>query len=247
MSPGKPLSVSRRIRSGEDASRTQELLAGSPAQPIRIVIADNHPISRDGLRRLIESEPGLLIVGETSNSSEAWALVRDRQADVLLIDFPADSRTALETLRQVAGSAISVRTIILAENIDSPDLETALQLGARGVVVKESAAEVLFSGIRSVIAGHYWIAADHVSDAAASLRALEVQRRRRKAFGLTRRELEIVRAVVAGCTNDEIAQRFAITENTVKSHLTHVFNKLGASNRVELALFAAHHRLLDGR
>jgi DNA-binding NarL/FixJ family response regulator len=218
----------------------------SPIQPIRIVIADDRPISRDGLRWLIETQPGLLIVGETGPNSEASVLVRERQADVLLLDFPADGRPALETLRQIAASDSSVRTIILAENIDSPDVATALQLGARGVVLKESAAEVLFKSIHSVIAGRYWIDSDDVSDAPASLRTLEVQRRHRRAFGLTPRELAIVRAVVAGYTNQEIAHNLSITENTVKSHLTHIFNKLGASNRVELALFAAHHGLLDG-
>lgn len=217
----------------------------SPIQPIRIVIADDRPISRDGLRWLIETQPGLLIVGETGNNSEASVLVRERQADVLLLDFPAAGQPALETLRQVGASGSSVRTIILAENINSPDVASALHLGARGVVVKDSAAEVLFKSIQSVIAGRYWIDSDEVSDAAASLRRLDVQRRHRRAFGLTPRELAIVRAVVAGDTNQEIGHNLSITENTVKSHLTHIFNKLGASNRVELALFAAHHRLLD--
>jgi len=98
-----------------------------------------------------------------------------------------------------------------------------------------------------VLAGRYWIASESVVDAAAGIRKLEVELRQRRAFGLTPRELEIVRMVVGGLTNRELGEKLAIGENTVKSHLTHIFNKVGASSRIELALFAAHHRLLDLR
>jgi DNA-binding NarL/FixJ family response regulator len=213
-------------------------------QPVRIVIADEQPIFRDGLRLLIETEPGLRIVGEIGNGADAVALVRDLDPDVLLLGLTGE--LPLKTLQEVAATVTSVRTIVLTATVDTPDVARALQLGARGVVPKDSAAEVLFKSIRSVAAGHYWIGGESVSKVASSLRELETARRRSKAFGLTRRELEIVRAVVAGYTNKEIAKRFTISENTVKRHLTHIFNKLGASNRVELALFSAHHRLLDG-
>lgn len=216
----------------------------SPPQLIRIVIADSRPIFRDGLRRLLESESGLRIVGETGPGSEAIVLVRKMRADILLLDFAPPA--ALQTLKELAGSQASVCTIILVDSLDDPDLTKALEIGARGLVLKDSAAEVLFASIRDVTAGYYWIASDRVSDAPTLLRRLDAERRRRRAFGLTRRELEIVRMVVAGDTNKEIAEKFSIGENTVKSHLTHIFNKLGASSRVELALFAAHHRLLDG-
>jgi two-component system nitrate/nitrite response regulator NarL len=215
----------------------------NPTQFIRIVIADNRPIFRDGLRRLLETESGLQIVGETGSGPEAVALVREMRADILLLDF---SPSALQTLKDLAASRASVCTIILPDSLDDPDLAKALEIGARGLVLKDSTAEVLFESIRVVKAGSYWIVSDQVSDAPSLLRSLEAERRRRRAFGLTRRELEIVRMVVAGYTNKEIAEQFSIGENTVKSHLTHIFNKLGASSRVELALFAAHHRLLDG-
>ena len=221
------------------------MLPSAAAEPVRILIADDRPISRAGLRWLIETQPGLLIVGETSNGAEATVLIRERQADVLLLHFPADTARALDMLRQIAASDTVVRTIILVEHLESSDVEAALRLGVKGLVLNECAAEMLFKSIYSVAAGRRWIDGDEVPDAASSLRRLEVQRRNRRGFGLTQRELAIVRAVVAGNTNQEIAGNFSITENTVKSHLTHIFNKLGASNRVELALFAAHHRLLD--
>lgn len=217
----------------------------SEAQPVRIVIAGEHPIFRHGLRRLLEAEPGFLIVSETGDGSAAVPLVQESKPDILLLGFATSGRPAVETVRELAGSS-SVRTIILTDRVDTPDVMCALQLGARGVVPKDSAPEVLFKSIQSVMDGHFWLGREQVSEAVPGLRKLEAARRRSKAFGLTRREVEILRAVVAGYTNREIAERTSISENTVKSHLTHIFNKSGASSRVELALFAAHHRLLDG-
>jgi DNA-binding NarL/FixJ family response regulator len=127
----------------------------------------------------------------------------------------------------------------------APEVVEAVQFAAAGVMSKDSAADVLFKGIDSVMDGHCWVGNAAVSDVAASLRKFNIARRRAKAFGLTRRELEIVQVVVSGYTNKQIARHFSISESTVKRHVTHIFDKLGASTRVEVALFAAHHRLLD--
>jgi two-component system, NarL family, nitrate/nitrite response regulator NarL len=159
------------------------------------------------------------------------------------VDF--EPETTFETLKTLAESGESVRTIILAECVDGADLTKALEFGARGLVLRDSAADVLFKSIHTVLAGQYWIASDAVVDAAAGRRKLEAELRLRRGFGLTPRELEIVRMVVDALTNKEIGEKLAIGENTVKSHLTHIFNKVGASSRMELALFAAHHHLLD--
>lgn len=213
------------------------------SQPVRIVIGDNRPIFRDGLRQLLQTEPHLRIVGE-AGTADAASLAVDLRPDVLLVDFSPPS--VFDTLAVLLAAASTVRAIILTESMDGPELTRALNAGARGVVLKDSAAEVLFTCINTVLAGQYWIVSDAVDDAPGSLRKLDSELRRRRAFGLTPREIEIVRLVVCGFTNKEIAEQLAIGENTVKSHLTHIFNKLGASSRIELALFAAHHRLLDG-
>lgn len=210
--------------------------------PARIVIADDHAIARNGLRWLVESDPNMLVVGETTSGPSASAVSRDANADVLLLKFPADAEPALDTLRRIVSEGGSVRTIILADTFDNSGIAHALELGARGVILRDSPADVLFDGIRCVNAGGWWVDRAEAPNLDASLRALR-KRRRATAFGLTVRELDIIKAVVDGSTNREIAETFSISENTVKRHLLHIFNKVGASNRVELALFASHHRL----
>lgn len=211
----------------------------------RVVIADPQPISRDGLRRLVETDPDLEVVGDTGDLVRADGLVEDRRADVLLLDFRGDGQAALDLLRRLAAKSSRVRSIILSDALNSSGVATAVELGVGGIVLKDSASDVLFHAIHTVSSGGCWIDSGPVTDAAAALRTRTTSRQRRKTFGLTTSELEIVRMVVAGLTNKQIAERLSIAENTVKSHLTHIFNKVGASTRVELALFAEHHRLLD--
>jgi two-component system nitrate/nitrite response regulator NarL len=213
---------------------------------IRLIIAGEHSIFRHGLRRLLEAEPGFVIVREVADGAAAIPMMRELAPDILLLGLAHSRRPALETLKLAGEQTLTTKTIVLTDRLDRTEVLAAVQLGARGVVLKDSSPEVLFKSIRAVMAGEYWLGHDRFSGVVPNLRKVETARRKSKAFGLTRREIEIVRSVVAGHSNKEIAARAAITENTVKSHLTHIFNKLGASNRVELALFAAHHRLIDG-
>jgi two-component system, NarL family, nitrate/nitrite response regulator NarL len=185
-------------------------------------------------------------VSETGDGSKAAALVRDLNPDILLLGFATSGVTAADTVKAIGENDRATKTILLTDRVDTPEVMQVVQRGAKGVVPKDSAPELLFESIRAVMAGHFWLDKKQADGAVPALRKLEAERRRTKAFGLTRREIEILRAVVAGYTNKQIAERSSLSENTVKSHLTHIFNKSGASNRVELALFAAHHRLLDG-
>jgi len=212
-------------------------------QAVRIVIAGEHPIFLEGLRRLIETQPAFVTV---ATGASAPALVSEFAPDILLLALGNGSPSVASTIQEIALTAPAVRTIVLTNSVDTPCVSRALESGVRAVVPKDSPPDALFKSIECVMAGRYWIGGELPSDAVPSLRQLETSRRQDKAFGLTRRELEILRCIVGGHTNKEIAERSSISENTVKCHLTHIFNKLGASNRVELALFAAHHRLLDG-
>jgi two-component system nitrate/nitrite response regulator NarL len=215
---------------------------------VRIVIADDQPIFRDGLRRLLETLPGLQIVGEASGDAHAAATIRAVKPDILLLGLPIAGPFRLEALEQTLAEGQGVRTILLAapKTVDTCEvIAAAAQLSAQGVVPKDSPPDALFQSIEGVMNGRYWAGRENVDNLAASVRKLATMRRRSMAFGLTRRELEILRAVVAGDTNKVIARRFSISENTVKRHLAQIFDKVGASNRTELAIFAAHHRLVD--
>jgi two-component system, NarL family, nitrate/nitrite response regulator NarL len=215
--------------------------------PVRIVIADEQPIFRDGLRRLLETLPGLQIVGEASGDEQAARVVRDLEPDILLVGLPSSSHFQLEALEQTIAAGKPVRTILLAppKSLDTFEvIAAAAQLGAKGVVPKDSPPDALFESIENVMNGHLWVGRESVSDVASSVRKLDTMRRQSLAFGLTRRELEIVTAVVGGATNKTIARQFSISENTVKRHIRQIFDKVGVSNRTELAVFAAHHRLV---
>jgi DNA-binding NarL/FixJ family response regulator len=216
---------------------------------VRIVIADDHPIFRDGLRRLLEAEPDLKVMGEASDGAEAVKLARQLKPDILLLDLAMPKHPGLEALRDLSsGGAGStpVRVILLTAAAEKSQIVEALQLGARGVVLKDSATQLLLKAIHTVMSGEYWVGRESVSNLVQYLRTLvqsSSDEARQKKFGLTPRELEIVAAVVAGYSNKEIAEYFKISEDTVKHHLSNIFDKLGVSTRLELALFAVNQSL----
>ena len=215
-------------------------------QNINLVIADDHPIFRDGLRRLLEAEPGLKVIGEACDGAEAVKMVRELKPDILLLDLAMPRHPGLEALRDLGTGQQSVRVILLTAAAEKQQIVEALQLGARGVVLKDSATQLLLKSIHTVMSGEYWVGRESVSNLVAYLRSMvqsSGEEARQKKFGLTPRELEIVSAVVAGYANKEIAQYFKISEDTVKHHLSNIFDKLGVSTRLELALFAVNQSL----
>jgi two-component system, NarL family, nitrate/nitrite response regulator NarL len=217
------------------------------SQSISILIADDHPIFRDGLRRLLESERGFKVVGEACDGVEAVDFVRKLKPEILLLDLAMPRRHGLEALREISNShAGPVRVILLTAAAEREQIVDALQLGARGVVLKDCGTEILMRSIRAVLAGEYWVGREPVSNLMQYLRGLmdsSTKISRQKRFGLTPRELDIVSAVVAGYANKEIAEHFKISEDTVKHHLSNIFDKTGVSTRLELALFAVNQAL----
>ena len=217
---------------------------------IRIVIADDHPIFRDGLRRLLESENDMKVVGEACDGREAVKLATEIKPDILLLDLAMPHHTGLDALRDLSArsgtASAGVRIILLSAAVEKKQIVEALQLGARGIVLKDSATQLLLKAIHAVMGGEYWVGRDCVSNLVQYLRNLMQttnEETKQKKFGLTPRELEIVSAVVAGYANREIAEYFKISEDTVKHHLSNIFDKLGVSTRLELALFAVNQGL----
>jgi two-component system nitrate/nitrite response regulator NarL len=218
------------------------------ADTIRILIVDDHPVFRYGLRRLLESEPGFVVVGEAEDGLQALSLARELVPDIMLLDLAIPRRPGLDVLREVANGGPPLRTIILTAALEKNDIAQALQLGARGIVLKEAATELIFESVRSVMKGRYWVGRESVSEVVELLRRLlprTTSAPQRANFGLTLREMEVVAAITAGYSNNEIAHKLGLSQQTVKHHVTNIFDKLGLSNRMEVVLFAVGHHLVD--
>ena len=215
-------------------------------KPARIVIADDHHLVREGLRKLLELQPDFLVVGEAADGLEALERVKDLKPDVLLLDLAMPRMNGLEVLRELGDAVEHVKTVLLTAAIEPEETLQALRLGARGVVLKETAAHMLYRCIRALMDGEFWVGHERINDLLRTLRELERAPAREEppASRLTRRELQVVGAIVEGAANKDIGKAFGLSEQTVKNHLSNIYDKLGVSTRLELALYAVHHRLL---
>jgi len=215
------------------------------AAPIKVLIADDHPVVRVGLRNMLQSEGRIRVIAEAKDGLEALHMVRTLRPDILLLDLAMPRMPGMDALRELTSETTATRTIVLTALIDKRQVLEALQLGARGVVLKDAVVDHLSACIAAVMQGEYWLEGHPVQNLVQVLRDLTAQTATppRKTFGLTARELEVVGLITEGSTNKHIAQTFGISEETVKRHLTNIFNKLGVGNRLELALFALNHNL----
>jgi two-component system, NarL family, nitrate/nitrite response regulator NarL len=222
------------------------------AGKIRVLIADPQPIFRDGLRQVLEGERDIEVVGDTGDGEQTIRLVRSLAPDIVLLD-PALPRTeGLETLRNLSQiSHTRTLPILMAAALDREELVEAIRLGARGVLSKDASRDLLLRAIRSVMTGQYWLGREEVSDVVRRLVSATPDSSRRNGDSpvpsLTPRERDVIHAVVQGLSNREIAARLAVSEDTVKHHLTNVYDKVGVSSRVELVVYAMSHDLLDAQ
>jgi two-component system, NarL family, nitrate/nitrite response regulator NarL len=219
------------------------------APTINIVISDDHAILREGLRKLLEAEPGISVVGEAVDGEETVKMVGELEPHVLLLDLSLPKLNGLEVLAELGKLEIKTRTILLTAAIEREQVIAALQLGVRGIVLKHSALQLLLKSIRCVNEGQYWVGQEGVSDLIHALRRMKPSQSASTAgrnFGLSSREMEVIALIVAGYTNKDLARELGISENTAKHHLTNIFDKLGVSNRLELVLYAVDHGLVSG-
>jgi DNA-binding NarL/FixJ family response regulator len=213
--------------------------------PIRVAIADDHPIFRDGLRKLLEHEDDIVVVGEVSSGSECPGLIAKVKPDILLLDLRMPDKDGLTLLEEMNLDTISTRIIVLTATEDDRDVVRAMRLGARGVVLKQSASDLLIKSIHKVYGGEIWLDKRMIAEVMTAFsKSAESGGRREKPL-LSDREKEIVQLVAQGFRNREIGEKLFISEQTVKNHLHNIFDKLGVSDRLELALYAIHHRITD--
>src|SRR5438876_9818786 len=181
-------------------------------EPIRVVIADDHKILRAGVSQLLASELDFDVVGEAGDGAEAVALVRQLRPDVLLLDLAMPRMNGLDTIRELTASC-ACRIVLLTAQIEKRQILEALQLGARGILLKQTAINLLFKCIRAVMNDEYWVDRASVADLILAFRqSHRAEAAPRRNFNLTPREMQVIARVVAGCPNKEIAQQFSISE-----------------------------------
>ena len=218
------------------------------SKSIHILIADDHAMVRTGLRKVLEGEPDMKVVGEVADGEAALQATLQLNPDILLLDLAMPRMSGIQVLKDLAESTVQTKTILLTGSIERDQILESVRLGTRGVILKEAPAEVLVKCIRAVMAGELWMDHFAVSDLAHALRDKMNQPRTLRSkdpFGLTPREVEIVAAILSGYSNKDIAEKLKISHQTVKNHLSAIFDKLGVSSRLELGLFATKHRVVS--
>ncbi len=212
---------------------------------IKVLVADDHAVFRDGLRKLLEGADDISVVGEASNSNECIKMLGKFKPDILLLDLRMPEKDGLEVLTEVNFDSLPTRVIVLTAAEDDGDVVRAMRLGARGVVLKQSASDLLLRSIRQVHDGEIWLDNHMTAEVIDAFKKSAESGQRREKRLLSDREKEIVQLVTQGFRNREIGEKLFISEQTVKNHLHNIFDKLGVSDRLELALYAIHHSLVE--
>lgn len=213
-------------------------------KPIRLVIIDKHTIVRAGLRMLIESYPQFQVVGDAPPCEDALEMIRQQQPDIILLEVENGQTNNLDQIPQLLDAGQGARVILLIEESDAKIHHQAAQLGAMGVVLKEHSPEVLVKAITKVHAGEVWFDRATIANVLTQMsRGRMNDPEAEKIASLSPREREIVALVGAGLKNQQIAERLAISETTVRHHLTSIFAKLGVSDRLELLIYAYQRNL----
>jgi two-component system, NarL family, response regulator DegU len=210
--------------------------------PIKVVIADDHTLFREGIRRILSLEKDILIVGEASRGDEVTKIVERTKPDVLLLDLKMPKGDVVQTLLAVKEKHPLTKVVILTAYSEDENILNAAKGGARGYLLKGVDFPTLLQAIKTVHRGGLWIdkempAADAFEEIASGQTTDASEASYNEAVStLTKRELEILRLVAEGLTNEEIGKKIFISEKTVKTHLTNIFDKLKVNNRFKAAL-----------
>jgi len=202
-------------------------------KPMRVVIADDHPIVLAGLETLLQREGDIVVVHRCADGVETLRAVAKHEPDVLVLDLRMPRADGVAVLRHMHEQRLPTRTVLLAAVVDDEELVEAIRLGVKGIVLKEMAPQFLVECLREVHVGGQWFEQRTVGEAMDKLVRREDAAREVSGL-LSRRELEVVRGVAQGLRNRQIAERLGIAEGTVKLHLHTVYTKLGVDGRTAL-------------
>jgi two-component system, NarL family, nitrate/nitrite response regulator NarL len=215
--------------------------------PISILIVDDHAVLRFGLRAILESQAHLSVVGEALDSSSALDLASSTQPDIVLLDLDLGRENGFDLIPDILDAAPNTRVIVLTGVRDPAAHERAVLQGAMGIVLKETALELILKAIEKVYAGEVWLdrttIANILNTRARANNTQELNARQARIATLTEREREIIALIGKGLRNKIIAERLVISEATVRNHLTSIFAKLDVGDRFELAVFAYQNQL----
>jgi DNA-binding NarL/FixJ family response regulator len=206
---------------------------------------DDHALVRAGLRMLLESQGGIVVVGEAGQGAEALEIVSCQQPDIILLDLDLCGETATDYIPALLNAAENARLIILTGVRNSELQQHAVRLGAVGLVLKERAATTLLRAIERVYAGEVWLERTMMASVLQRMTraAQRVDPEADKIASLTAREREVITLIGEGLRNRQVADRLFISETTVRHHLTSIYDKLGVADRLELVIYAYRHGL----
>ena len=219
---------------------------------IRVLIADDKSLFRDGLSNLVSAQKDLDIAGTVDGASTANEQMRLIKPDVVLLGWPAGSPASQRIFAAIQEGKLATRVIIMVADDAKEDCVEAVRQGCSGIVPKKTSTELLLKSIRRVHAGEFWLDRMTTADVIRRLakkgsgNVAARQGLREQGAALSTREREIVGLIAQGFKNRDMADRLFISEQTVKNHLHNIFDKLGVSDRLELALYAIHHKLHEG-
>ena len=230
----------------QSAAKQSASTSGSVSN-IRIVVADDHPVVRFGVRNMLQNEPGFEVAGEAEDGDDAITQTLELEPDILLLDLAMPRLPGLEAMRAIMAKSPRVKIVLLtAPSPSSRSLKrcrSALAASCPRILSLATSASAASRNQRRLLDWRRARRQPPQSAAGAEAQAAAVPER--KTYGLTPRELEVVSCIVEGCSNRDIAKQFTISEETVKRHLSNVFDKTGVSTRLELALFAIAHKLVE--
>ena len=209
---------------------------------IRVLIADDHPLVRQGLRSYLDTIDDIDVVGEAVDGDEAVVLASDLEPDVVVMDLAMPNVDGIEATRRITQANASIRVIALTSFATDDKVFPAIQAGAAGYLLKETEPSELAEAIRKVHRGEPIL---HPSVAARLMREVAAGEPRAHRTDLTARELEVLRLIAAGRSNKEIARDLSVAEKTVKTHVSNVLSKLGVADRTQAALYAVQHGLAE--
>jgi DNA-binding NarL/FixJ family response regulator len=210
----------------------------------RIVLGDDHPLVRDGLRRFIDAEPDLRVVGEAADGTATIAQVSALQPDVLVLDISMPGRGGISALDEIRKASPATRILVLTMHEDPAYLRVALAAGASGFLLKQAAGRELVRAIRAVVRGQTYIDRT-LAGARMQASAEDTASQDTSTERLSPRETEVLRELALGFTNQEVAQRLAVSLSSVEIFCTRLFEKLGSDRRADLVRHAIAHNLIS--